>query len=243
MGVNGHWYIEITKQAFWRGAPHVWQNRYVMSGAQPSASDAGTVITALKDIEDVLQPSQGAGHGVGFVRGSAYGSGSGAPFEVLEYNASEGSGTATGFTGGAWTGYDLGWAPTLETCLMIETPVTGLSSTGKPVSLRKYIRGVASGSNEAETSGQVAADDITGVEAAVLPWKTGMGASSWVVIAGSGAQASGPPACHPYLVAHQIPRGKKRKTSSSSSAFSLSSLLKDGLTAAEAAAVISLVAG
>jgi hypothetical protein len=31
------------------------------------------------------------------------------------------------------------------------------------------------------------------------------------VIAPSGAQASGPPVCHPFLVNHQVPRGRKRK--------------------------------
>jgi hypothetical protein len=243
MGVNGHWYVEITKQAFWRGAPHTFQNRYIMSGAQPSASDAATVITALKDIEDGLFPGAAPAHGVGFVRGSAYGSGSGAPFQVTEYNASEGAGTATGFTGPGWGTPTIVFAPTLETCLMVETPITGLSSTGKPVRLRKYFRGIASGADEPQSTGQVAAGDITGVNALVLPWKTGMGASNWVVIAPSGAQASAAPVCYPYLVAHQIPRGRKKASSSGGSDLSLGSLLRDGLTAAQAAAIISVAAG
>lgn len=242
MGVNGHWYVEVSKQGFWRGSPHQWQNRYIMSGAQPSASDANTVANALKVIEDQIHPSASAAHGVGFLRASSYGSGSGAPFAVVEYNVGGGSGSATGFTGPAWGSETITWAPTLETCLLVETRVTGLSSSGKPVYLRKYFRGINSGETEDNTSDQVAAPDVAGVEAAVLPWKTGMGSGSWVVIAASGAQAASAPVCSPYLVAHQIPRGRRRKTSSGSS-LSLASLLADGLTAAQAAAIISVAAG
>lgn len=226
MGVNGHWYVEIKKQAFWRGNPHTWVNRYILSGSQPSGSDAETVISALHDIEDQMEPAHASGAGIGFVIGSAYPSGSGGPFAVVPYNTSEGAGSATGFSGAGWTDADQGWAPTLETCMMMETPITGLNSRGKPISLRKYFRGVMSGGNEAEGTTGVTADDITGSEAVCLPWKTGMGSSNWVVIAPSGAQASGPPVCHPFLVNHQIPRGRKRKPASSGSGFLLSAAEK-----------------
>lgn len=213
MGVNGHWYIEIRKQAFWRGVPHVWDNRYVMSGAQPSGADAITVIGALHDIEDVIYPTTAHDAGVGFVDGKAYPSGKGAPFAQVNYNESQGAGTATGFTGGEGS---MAWAPTLETCLLVATPITGLSSSGKPITLRKYFRGLNAGSVEDTTGAELPGAVVTYVNAAVLPWKTGMGSSSWVVIAPSGAQASGAPVCSPYLHNHQIPRGRKKKKVSSS---------------------------
>lgn len=242
MGVNGHWYVEITKQGFWRGSPHLWQNRYVMSGATPSAGDAGTVIAALHDIENVIHPAQDSAHGVGFVKGSAYPSGSGPAFAVTEYNTSEGFGSATGFSGPTWSEDTMTWAPTLETCALVETRLTGLSSSGKPLALKKYIRGVNSGAAEDIVAGQMAAADIAGITAACAPWKTGMGSSSWVVIAPSGAQAALPPVCQNYLVAHQIPRGRRKKKVTSGG-LTLSSLLSAGLSAAEAAAVIALAAG
>lgn len=216
MGVNGHWYVELEKQAFWRGAAHTWVNRYVMSGAQPSAADALTVITALKQIEDKLHPAAAPGAGVGFVTGRAYPSGKGTFFAIQYYNPSLAPATANGFqgpsgTGGAWT-----WAPTLETCLLVETPITGLNSRGKPIYLRKYIRGWNSGGVEDHASDGVLNTDATAVNALVAPWTAGMGSSNWVVIANSGAQASAAPSAHGFLVAHQIPRGKKKPKTSAS---------------------------
>lgn len=232
MGVNGHWYVEIKKQAFWRGNPHTWVNRYILSGAQPSGADAITVIGALHDIEDQMEPAHTSGAGIGFVVGNAYPSGSGGPFATVAYNTSEAQGSATGFTGAQWTDADQSWAPTLETCMMMETPITGLNSRGKPISLRKYFRGVNSGGNEAEGTNGITADDITGSQTVCLPWTTGMGSSNWVVIAPSGAQASGPPKCHPFLVNHQIPRGRKRKPQQGGAGFLLSTAEKAVLAAA-----------
>lgn len=215
MGVNGHWYVELEKQAFWRGAPHTWVNRYVMSGAQPSASDAQSVITALHLIENDLHPPMAAGVGVGYVQGRAYPSGKGTFFANVDYNVSKASGTATGFHGPPDSG-DLVWAPTLETCLLIETRLQGLSSTGKPTYLRKYFRGCSTGAAQDNVAGGIPAGTITDLNALTTPWQTGMGSQNWVVIGNSGSQASAAPTVHPFLVAHQVPRGKKKKPSSAS---------------------------
>lgn len=213
----GHWYIELEKQAYWRGVQHYWVNRYVMSGSDPDASDAESVITDLVNIESQLHPNTAVNVGCGYIEGRAYLSTGGPPFARNEYNASKAVDTATGFGGTTAGGYALTWAPTLETCLLVETPMTGLSSTGKPVFNRKYIRGVTCSSAEDSSGVELPAAMITALNAVVLPWKTGMGASSWVVIGTSGRLASSAPTVHPYLVAHQVPRGKKRKTTTTSS--------------------------
>lgn len=208
----GHWYVESEKQAFWRGNPHTWVNRYVMSGADPSASDAETVMTDIHDVEDQLHANVDAANGIGFVQLRAYGSAGGPPFATVPYNLTKEKASSTGFGGAQWTGHTQGAAPTLETCQLLETTLSGLSTTGKPVYLRKYYRGVTYGGTEDYSDESIGADDVSGIEALTTIFQTGIGSGSWVVIGTSGKQASAAPVCHPFLVAHQIPRGKKKKS-------------------------------
>jgi hypothetical protein len=214
MGVNGHWYVEIEKEGFWRGAPHSWVNRYVMSGAQPAASDALSVIDQILGIEGHIMPSRAGGLGVGFVQGRAYPAGNGTFYANRDYNVARVPTASTGFVGPTWDSPNISWAPTLETCLLLETKLSTLSSTGKPVYLRKYYRGIMSGTVEDDQNGGVNPTDIAGIQALTLPFKTGMGTNNYVVIGNSGEQASTAPTVHPFLVAHQIPRGRRKKASS-----------------------------
>jgi hypothetical protein len=220
MGVNGHWYVEIRKQAFWRGNPHTWVNRYVMSGAQPSAADAVTVISAIKGIEDNIYPHVAADAGVGFVDGKAYPSGKGTFFAYVPYNESQAAGSATGFTGSVYGGSPPVWANTLEVCFMMETPLNGLSSSGKPVYLRKFYRGMAGGDIESDVPGGIGSALITFFEQMVLPFQTGIGANNWVVIGNNGEQASGPPTLKPFMFNRQIPKGRKKKPTTSAGLLS-----------------------
>lgn len=215
MGVNGHWYVEIEKQGFWRGSPHTWVNRYVMSGAQPSAADALTVIGALKHIEDVVYPELGGGVGVGFVEGRAYPSGNGSSFASVAYNTSLAPATATGFAGPTGGYASLDFSTTLESCLVIETKLAGLSSTGKPVFLRKYFRGISDANTESVGNTPIAAGDLAIIKASTVPWQTGVGASNWVVIGNSGAQAQSAPQPLQYVGNRQVPKGRKRTGTSS----------------------------
>jgi hypothetical protein len=238
MGVNGHWYIEMEKQAFWRGVTHTFINRYVMSGAQPSATDAESVITAIHAIENQIFPMTGAGQGVGFVQGRAYPSGSGTFYANVNYNTSLAAGTATGFDTAGSSTLARVWAPTLETCLLLETLMTGLNSKGKPIYNRKYYRGVYAGPTEDNADGTLPGGVIATVAAITAPFKSGMGSSDWVVIANSGAQASLPPTAHPYLVARQIPRGKKKKTTSSGVLSFLADAAAKGVVSGGVAALV-----
>jgi hypothetical protein len=220
VGVNGHWYVEIRKQAFWRGSPHQWVNRYVMSGAQPSAADATSVITALKNIEDHVYPAIAAGAGIGFIDGRAYPSGKGTSFAQVSYNESGAAASATGFSGPTSAYTTLKFNGTLENCLVIETRLNGLSSTGKPVDTRKFFRGLIV-DGEAGGAGQIGAQDLGLINTEVLPWQTGVGANNWVVIGPSGAQAAQPPAALSWIGNRQVPKGRKRSTTSTTTLFRL----------------------
>lgn len=212
---RAHWEIQIQKQAFWRGRPHIWNNRYIMSGPNPTAAQAVTVINALHDIENAVYGPQAAGAGVGFVRGKAYPAGLGSYFASVLWNDTEAPATATGFTGHSYSG--LGWGVDLENCLDIRMPLTGLSSRGKPVYVRKFFRGFVS-FNGANTTTPIPSTDRNYIAATVLPWQTGMGANNWVVIGKSGRQASGPPQVEQYIGAHQVPRGRRKPKSATTTA-------------------------
>lgn len=227
----GHWYVEIEKQAYWRGKEHNWVNRYVLSGSDPDASDATSVITQLKGIENQIHPEVAAGEGVGFVEARAYASTGYAPFVTVPYNADLDPGSATGFAGPSYSGAHTIFAPTLETCLLVETLMTGLSSTGKPIFARKYFRGISFSGPYAAVPTQIPSTDVAGIGALCAPWKTGLGGGSWVVIGTGGRLMSGVPTVHPQLVAHQIPRGRKKKSTAAAVASGTSSGFAAGYAA------------
>lgn len=210
-------YVEIEKQAYWRGVPHTWVNRYVLSGPNPSAADATSVINGLKAIEDKLHPQANAGNGVGFVEGRCYASTGYTPIVTVPYNSDKAIGTATGFAGGTWATHTQIWAPTLETCLLIEIPLVLPSSSGKPVTLKKYMRGNSFNFNEDYQDAQIPTPDLVGIAAACLPWTTGIGGTFYTLSALTANPTSGPPTARPYLVTHQIPRGRKKKKTTLSS--------------------------
>lgn len=240
MGVNGHWYVEIEKQAWWRGAQHTWVNRYVMSGAQPSAADAVTVINALWGIERAVYPFATSGGGVGFTIGKAYPSGKGTFYASVDYNESKDPGTATGFPGPSTNYSDLRPGFMLEACVVVETKLNAMSSTGKPTFLRKYLRGFSVSSSEETGANPISGADLAFIDAATLPWQTGVGTSNWVVIGNGGAQAASAPQALPYLGNRQVPKGRKKKKASTSGLLStLSTVLQDAGAASRLAALLA----
>lgn len=218
VGVNGYWYVEVEKQAFWRGNAHTWVNRYIMSGAQPGPTDAYSAADALKVIEDKLYPTTGSGHGVGFVEARAYGTGKGPAIATVPYNTSLDAASATGFSGDSRI-TTLQFGATLESCLVIETKLQGTSSTGKPIFLRKYIRGVYAGGEDG-TATPINSSDLSVMTSNAAPWKTGVGPNSYVVIGSTGAQAQSAPAALPFIGNRQVPKGRKKKKTDASGLLS-----------------------
>lgn len=205
----GHWYIEMEKQAYWRGLNKTFINRYIMSGADPAQADANEVIDSLNAIENNLFPVIGAGQGVGFVQARAYKSTGGPPLLVVNYNESKNLATATGFSGPTGGYESIAFTGTLENALLVSMPLQGLSTRGKPVSVKKFFRGIIN-QNEAGQDAGVSPSDVAKINANVTPWATGMGTNQYVVIGKSGRQSSGHPTAHVFIANHQVPRGKKR---------------------------------
>jgi hypothetical protein len=230
--------VQITKQAYWRGQQHLFQNAYWISG-NPGASDMAAVIAELQSIENAVFPTVGGGIGVGFVRAKGYSPGTGPALVEVDYNESESPGTATGFTGPPFPAYySLNWTNTLEVCLEVVTPLSGTSSRGKPVSNRKYFRGFGATVAEDQRVTPIDARDLAVIAATCLPWKTGMTPSNYVVIGKSGRQASGVPTAQNFLGNHQVPRGRKKKVSSSASS-SFEAILGDAAHIATLASIFA----
>lgn len=225
----GKWYIELQKQGFWRGNPHTWVNRYVMTGADPTSSDAITVISALHDIEEQLHAQKGAASGVGFVQGRAYASTGYSAFASVNYNVSQAAATATGFTGATWTDTTQSEANTLEVCMLLETPLLGLSSSGKPLTLRKFYRGAFYGGVEPDDAAGIPAADIAGIKAVTLPMFTGLGGTAYTVTSPNPLRV---PALAPrpldFICNRQIPKGRKKKITVKTSNGTVVSIKKFG---------------
>lgn len=208
----GKWYVESEKQAFWRGKPHTWVNRYVMSGDDPSSASAITVMHAIMAIEQQLHASFPAGQGVGFVQLRAYLSTGGAPFAYVQVNPLATAAGASGFSGATWAGSTQAVAPTLENCMLLETPLLGLSSSGKPLFLRKFYRGAVYGAEEDYISNTIPGADLAGIKAATAPFFTGLGGTGYQVVSPSALRAvAGPPAPAAYIANRQVPKGRKKK--------------------------------
>lgn len=202
----GKWYVEIEKQGFWRGKVHTWVNRYIMTGPDPTTTDAQSVITGLKNIEDAIHPLASMHAGVGFVQGRAYGAAGGSPLTTVDYNVGLAPGTATGFAGSC------GFSPasTLAVCCAVTSRSSVLSATGKPVFLKKYFRGCG-GSEEVEAGSPISGTILAAVNAAAAPWATGVGGTFYTVtgLVNPGPWAS--PQAQSYYEERQVPKGKKRK--------------------------------
>lgn len=208
----GHWYIEIKKQGWWRGANHVWDNRYVLSGSDPNSEDAANCIDAIHTIEDHLFPAIGSGLGVGFVEGKAYGSGGGVPIVETPWNSSETPDTATGFSGPSGGYNTLAVYGPLEICLDVRSECQTVSKTGKPVYIRKFYRGMALVNDDDETAGDTELDsgDVATIKTTLAPLTTGLSTGGWTVIAPSGRVPASGFTAQLYLGSHQVPRGRKR---------------------------------
>jgi hypothetical protein len=230
------WYVDLVKQAYWRGSNTQFSNRYYLSGGDPTEGVALAAITDLHHIENLIFPTVAGGQGVGFVEGKAYRSTGGPPIEVVDYNSSGAIATATGWTGTAVTGQTIQYANTIEVCLETRMLMLGLSTTGKPIYTRKFFRGWSYLAEDEEfTVTPIPTTIQTAYNALILPWQTGLPTSFVTVVGTDGrtASAAQPPTVQPFLGNHQKPRGKKRKTTSSSSSTSESALALSAIALGE----------
>lgn len=196
--------VSIRHLDSWRGVHnHKWTTDYPYVGTLGGISDATLTAFAEQEAEICYNGTNGEG----FIDSIALYdlSAKGSPLVEL-------SGLAMAYTGGAWTAAENLKAQELqrEVSLLIEW-AGGMSRTGKPVTFKKYIHAVPAGLAAAPEDEDVAGGNKTGIEAAAEFFVTAL-AGSGLAMGNARRFAGDTPTAAPYLVNHQMPRGRKRKS-------------------------------
>jgi hypothetical protein len=218
MAKTGHPNVVIEFTSSWRGTPHVWRSTANHSGTA-FTNDADR-ISFLQSYFRVIRFFISASDLLTFVSGVKYYNGTDSATTYEAFFANETAAASAGYAlGGGTISVNQGEAFTgstttqmmsgLECCTVLQAPV-GLSSTGKPVFLKKFIH-----------CAPASQGDIDGVplDSTAPTLALGLGDGTMygtrVVCSATGKQGVWVP--NPYFGNHQMPRRRKKTTSSSSS--------------------------
>jgi hypothetical protein len=216
MAKTGHPNFVIDFKSPWRGTIHTWSITSSHSGS--SFTTSADMIAFLQSVFEVIRTFISASDALTFVSGVKYynGSASSPLYELTFANeaAAAAAGYALGggavsasqgeaFTGGTSTQLMSG----LECCTILQAPV-GLSSTGKPVFLKKFIHCAPAATGDSD----------------LVPFSSGAGGfaatlgngglyGSRVLISATGKQGAWAP--YAYFGNHQMLRRRKKATSTS----------------------------
>jgi len=205
----------------WRGIEHVWSVDSSHSGS--ALTTEASVITLLNAIHAVIvafcDTSYGSDTPGMYLTGWSYYNGTTAAALWEKEYTTKALSLDDGFTQTYGAGLTTGGNPLPpEACVLLVAPV-GSSSTGKPVSLRKYVH-YTGGGGEAPSLASGAAAIAAQLGNGDLP-------GSRVLTSPGGKQ--GPWSVYPYFSNHQMLRRRKKKALSSSSSSGLLHLLEQTL--------------
>jgi hypothetical protein len=217
MAKTGHPNFDYTCQGSWRGATHNFSIVGNHSGTSFGAADAQTFMEGDQSPYCLsFAPFQATG--ITVVQSRYYDGQNSAPVFEATYDVENPApdpltATATGYDG---TGEGTGAYFPLEVCCMLEALV-GTSKNNKPVYCRKYIRGVPliayTDSGDSQLTWAISAAGNTAAKA--------MGDGSWygnrIYISPNARSALTTWQALTEPGNHQIPRGRKKTTSSSQS--------------------------
>lgn len=217
MAKTGHPNFDLKFAGPWRGTEHTWSVASSHSGG--SLTPGGDVQDFMMSVHTVITSFFAefwSGNAEVYCAGYSYYNGTdSAAIEEQEFTSLS-EAIAAGYDqsayGAAYTGSGQPNPP--ETCARLQAPV-GLSKTGKPVFLRKYVHYCAGpGTNiPVSTAGQAIAAQL------------GSGAlfDSRVLISSSGKQGTW--SCYAYAANHQMQRKRKKASSGSSSLLGVAEAL------------------
>jgi hypothetical protein len=214
MAKTGHPNFDYTCQAYWRGQLHNFSITGNHSGTSFGQSDAQAFMEGTSSpyalTFGVLQATK-----IAVISSRYYDGQNSAPVFVNLYNEGNPAPTpliptALGYGEGGGEDY----LP-LEVCLDMASEV-GLGKTSKPIYNRKFLRGVAADAITYDTHDEMTFALSSAGTAAV----TAMGDGSWYggrVYISPNARSANNWLASQYPGNHQVPRGRKRKSSSSQS--------------------------
>lgn len=200
--------IIIDHVRYWRGKVHRWSTSYSMTGngTTPDATACGTFLAAESKL---LYPGDGASRG--------------GPYECRIYLRSGGVPVAT-FTkfnwqapaewvapsGEAWSSItDGNFDDTAEDAVLL-TWEAGLSKTGKPVFFRHYYHAIPFMGSSVAGQQTVPAAVVTNLQSYGQQLVTSLAPGYGLVQGNANRLAGTSPVAGPYVVTHQMPRGRKR---------------------------------
>ena len=199
---------------YWRGQVHKWSTVYQFLGTPTSAigvSDAQALLTA----DDKMCWGAGTVANGGTYECDIYNVASGG-VPIASYVAFPWATPASwiAYSGASWGVATALQDPVAEAALLVEW-AAGLSSSGKPVKLRKWYHAVKQSSAQG-TAQSVAAADVTALTTAANAMVNVLG-SKGLTLGSSTGRFAGTATVRPYLENHQMPRGRRRRTTSGDS--------------------------
>lgn len=217
MAKTGYPNFEYVYTGWWRGMAHNWSLVGNISGEPISEEDAGDFMVG-ESSPAVLTFAPAIAPGMVLTSARLYDGTKSAPVWFRDYDEETKAPSITDPTGTVYTEANQANYGPLESCLMLEAHA-GVSATGKPVYLRKYIRGIMPTKISAGSESAAPTIDLATTAKGVAET---MGDGSWwgsrVYISASGRQ---PPAGNWKFLEtpgnHQVPRGRKRLTGTNSS--------------------------
>lgn len=239
MAKTGFGNFDYVCQGTWRGSPHNFSITGNHSGSAFSSADAETFLTGAASPYALSFAPFLAGDGSKVVGAKYYDGVHSTPIWEAVYDTDDPAPTTLEPTGSAYASpATSSVALPLEVCVMLESEV-GLSSKGKPVYCRKFLRGGpidglhASGQDSTWNFGSGAAaaassmGDGSWFQTRVYISPTGKQGPNWQVLTNPGN--------------HQVPRGRKRQSSKSQSSIIGSALraLENGSTDAARAILLA----
>lgn len=237
MAKTGHPNFVYDVSSPWRSGLHTWSLTGNHSGSSFDATDAETFMTGTASPFALSFGPFITTNDSSVVRAAYYDGETSTPVWEATYDSDHPAPTPLVPTGVAMSS-DTGQEP-LEVCVILEA-LAGLSSRTKPVYLRKYIHAIGAGNLGVSDAGVEWTYHSGGAATAAA---TAMGDGSWfgtrVYISPTGRQPLGGawvPLAAPGN--HQMPRGRKRKVTTTGGVSSILSEI-EGLAAAAAAKALS----
>lgn len=196
----------VRHVGYWRGEIHRWSTVYGFNGVPSPALDAAACDAVMNADSDMcFGPSPTDG---GVFEVAIYDSASGGvPLVEKVYFDYTDPGSWTGYNGTAWTVTSAPVYPVREVALQVEW-AAGLSSSGKPVKLRKWFHSVPD-QGTPQAGPDVPTVDVTSLTVGATALQHCLGAYSLSMASVAGRLAGEATVLHNYGN-HQMPRGRRR---------------------------------
>lgn len=198
----------VDHVGYWRGTVHRWSTSYSFtgSGTAPNSAACDTLLAADSAI---CYAGTNVSGGIPEVRFYNTATG-GVPVVAKTYFDYAVPADWIKYTSTGWATHTNAPESALETALLIEWPA-GLSTTGKPVTFRKWYHAVKVSINQGGDSGQdMLTADLTALTGAAASLTGCLVSTYGLTIGNAGRLVTGAAVVSPYYSNHQMPKGRRR---------------------------------